>query len=310
MPKKGTHPVLANEVERLRQAKGLTPEALANKALVNWKNLRRILAGQWATLGTITKIAQALETTPDSIRADSPMRNLLERLPLSSSHKLPVNTSSHVNISATLSMPQQDSGDPLLAEAFFTKINQAMESYERFKIKHNVMHNNALLSPKDAEQYYTSKVPNLKHQQLELVGFFDGKSVWHYYILRSSYGPIRRILSPLDIHASRTSTVSHESLLVVYHVKGVPPKEACEQIAAWYGEILERKIYFRFLNGNAASFFGEGQPKVVVLSNVSNDADEPRATEPNRVLIPGGHSVEFDLETNTAGPVTKAKKTD
>ncbi len=71
MAKKRTYPVLANEVDRLRQSLGLSLERLARDAGIDIKTLRRILNGKQAYLDTIQAIATVLRTTPDSLRADA-----------------------------------------------------------------------------------------------------------------------------------------------------------------------------------------------------------------------------------------------
>lgn len=70
MAKKRTYPVLTDAVERLREARGLTREKLAEAAEINVKTLRRLLNGEEAYLDTINKLATVLRTTPDALRAD------------------------------------------------------------------------------------------------------------------------------------------------------------------------------------------------------------------------------------------------
>ena len=302
MPKKGTHPVIAVEVERLMKERGLTLEALANKALVSEKNLRRNLKGQRATLITIKKIADALETTPNSIRADSPMRNLQGPLPISAIRPVSENSSEYVSISATMNLSPEDAVDPRLAKAFFSEVQKAMESYQRFKIKHNVMTNNALLNPEDAAKYFTSKLPNIKHQRLDVMGYYDGHSFLHYYVLRSSTFPLGSILSPKTSQSEGKPTVSLVQMLVVYHSKSEPPKEINDQLITWYGEIGEAHGFYRVLKGRMVSFFGEGRLQKFDVTVIRDDADITLPASRDSVIIPPGHAVTLDHKSNTFSP--------
>lgn len=62
-----------DEVERLRQARGLTDEEIARKVGVDVRNARRWLSGQQQPyFSNLAKLATVLGTTPDALRADRP----------------------------------------------------------------------------------------------------------------------------------------------------------------------------------------------------------------------------------------------
>jgi transcriptional regulator with XRE-family HTH domain len=74
-PHKARFPVRADELDRLRQARGLSLERLALKADIHVKTLKRILDGQEARLETIQLLANALDLPScDQLRADMPQK--------------------------------------------------------------------------------------------------------------------------------------------------------------------------------------------------------------------------------------------
>lgn len=70
MEKRRTHPVRADKIEDLRLARGISPGRLAEIADLSPRQLTRILNGGEAFLSTISRLADALRTTPDALRAD------------------------------------------------------------------------------------------------------------------------------------------------------------------------------------------------------------------------------------------------
>jgi transcriptional regulator with XRE-family HTH domain len=71
---KAQFPVRAAELDRLRQAQGLSLERLASKADIHVKTLKRILDGQEARLGTIHLLAEVLGVPCEQLRADIPQK--------------------------------------------------------------------------------------------------------------------------------------------------------------------------------------------------------------------------------------------
>lgn len=74
----------ADEIDRLRQARGLSLEALASKAGVNLRTLQRWLAGQEAFIANVDAVAAALKVQPEEI---------IDRITQDSSSGCPDNTS-------------------------------------------------------------------------------------------------------------------------------------------------------------------------------------------------------------------------
>lgn len=69
--RKRSAPLRLEEVERLRQARGLTVEELASKVRIDLRNMKRWLSGeQKPLLHNLNRLVAALGTTPEALRAD------------------------------------------------------------------------------------------------------------------------------------------------------------------------------------------------------------------------------------------------
>src|SRR5208337_1223373 len=72
---KSKYPVRGNELDQLRESRGLSLERLAQKAGIHIKSLKRILAGGKSRLQTIDLLAKALGVSCNELRADIPRKD-------------------------------------------------------------------------------------------------------------------------------------------------------------------------------------------------------------------------------------------
>lgn len=79
MSRKGTHPVRADLIEQLRQSQGLSLNALALKADLSLRQMKRILNGGMAYIATINRLAKTLNVETDALRADIDLKPMESR---------------------------------------------------------------------------------------------------------------------------------------------------------------------------------------------------------------------------------------
>jgi hypothetical protein len=238
----------------------------------------KVLASKRVEISTLEAVAIALNVEYSDLvlpAMDAPKVEGYEKKDRTIQSPLSVTTS------LIPSLPRGDEDDPALASAFLSRMRDAMDSYARFKLSHNVHNKNAMIAPREAREYFTAKWPELIHQWLELYCYInsDNKMEIHYVLNSTDMTPAEVMAAGSRKNQSALSLRAH--LLVVYKCIGDVSKDAGVQLETWYGKPTMQHLFIRVnKKGKLTSISAKGR-----LLRISTNSDTNSDNSKNLYIL-------------------------